>query len=118
MRSNHTEQVCPKCQSKDISFSTALEENRGAGESCFLSYIVMVLLLFIPVLGWVLLFAMFNEKRKPVSVTYALCSKYGYGWKLKQTAKKKNRKLITVSVLLIVIVAMAVQFYFMGKYKG
>ena len=110
------EQVCPKCKSKDISFSTVLEEKRGAGEGCFLSYIVMVLLLFIPVLGWILLFAMFNEKRKPVPVTYALCSKCGYSWKL--TAKKKNRKLIAVSVLLIVIVAMVVQFYFMGKYQG
>ena len=112
------EQVCPKCKSKDISFSTALEEKRGAGEGCFLSFIVMVLLLFIPVLGWILLFAMFNEKRKPVPVTYALCSKCGYSWKLKQIAKKKNRKLIAVSVLLIVFVAVAVQFYFMGKYQG
>ena len=110
------EQVCPKCKGKNISFSTALEENRGIGEGCFLSYIVMVLLLFIPVLGWILLFAMFNEKRKPMPVTYALCSKCGYSWKL--TAKKKNRKLIAVSVLLIVIVAMAVQLYFMGKYQG
>ena len=110
------EQVCPKCKSKDISFSTAMEEKRGAGEGCFLSYIVMVLLLFIPVLGWILLFAMFNEKKKPVPVIYALCSKCGYSWKL--TAKKKNRKLIAVSVLLIVIAAMAVQFYFMGKYMG
>ena len=110
------EQVCPKCKGKDISFSTALEENRSAGEGCFLSYIVMVLLLFIPVLGWILLFAMFNEKRKPMPVTYALCSKCGYSWKL--TAKKKNRKLIAVSVLLIVIVAVAFQFYFMGKYQG
>ena len=109
---------CPKCKSNDISFSTALEENHGAGEGCFLSYIVMILLLFIPVLGWILLFAVFTEKRKPVPVTYALCSKCGYSWKLKQIAKKKNRKLIAVSVLLIVIVAMAVQFYFMGKYQG
>ncbi len=110
------EQGCPKCRSKDISFSTALEENRDVGEGCFLSYIVMVLLLFIPVLGWILLFAMFNEKRKPVPINYAICSKCGYSWKL--TAKKKNRKLIAVSVLLIVIVAMAVQFYLMGKYQG
>ena len=109
------EKICPKCKSKNISFSTVFEEeNQGAG--CFLSYIVMVLLLFIPVLGWILLFAIFNEKRKPVPVTYALCSKCGYSWKL--TAKKKNRKLIAVSVLLIVIVAMAVQFYFIGKYQG
>ena len=110
--------LCPKCKGKDISFSTVLEEKRGAGEGCFLSYIVMVLLLFIPVLGWILLFAMFNEKKKPVPVTYALSCKCGYSWKLKQTAKKKNRKLIAVSVLLIVIVAVAVQFYFMGKYQG
>ncbi len=56
------EKICPKCKSKNISFSTVFEEeNQGAG--CFLSYIVMVLLLFIPVLGWILLFAMFNEKK-------------------------------------------------------
>ena len=109
------EKICPKCKSKNISFSTVFEEeNQGAG--CFLSYIVMVLLLFIPVLGWILLFAIFNEKKKPVPVTYALCSKCGYSWKM--NAKKKNRKLIAVSVLLIVIVAMAVQLYFMGKYQG
>ena len=110
------EKICPKCKSKNISFSTIFEEeNQSAG--CFLSYIVMVLLLFIPVLGWILLLAIFNEKKKPMPVTYALCSKCGYSWKLKQTAKKKNRKLIAVSVLLIVIVVMAVQFYFMGKYQ-
>ena len=108
--------LCPKCKSNDISFSTASEENRGAGEGRFLSYIVMVLFLFIPVLGWGLLFAMFTEKRKPVPVTYALCSKCGYSWKM--NAKKKNRKLIAVSVLLILIVAMAVQVYLMGKYQG
>ena len=109
------EKICPKCKSKNISFSTVFEEeNQGAG--CFLSYIVMVLLLFIPVSGWILLFAMFTEKRKPVPFTYALCNKCGHSWK--QTAKKKNRKLIAVSVLLIVIVAMAVQLYFMGKYQG
>ena len=107
---------CPKCKSNDISFSTALEENRGAGEGCFLSYIVMILLLFMPVLGWILLFAMFNEKRKPVPITYAICSKCGYSWKM--NAKKKNRKLFAVSVLLIIIVAMAVQVYLMGKYQG
>ena len=110
------EQVCPKCKGTDISFSTAMEEKRGAGEGCFLCYIVMVLLLFIPVLGWILFFAVLTEKRKPVPVTYALCSKCGYSWKLR--SKKKNRKLIAVSVLLIVIVAVAVQFYFMGKYQG
>ena len=110
------EQVCPKCKSNDISFSTALEENRGAGEGCFLSYIVMILLLFIPVLGWILLFAMFNEKRKPVPINFAICSKCGYSWKM--NTKKKNRKLIAVSVLLIVIVALAVQVYLMGKYQG
>ena len=109
------EKICPKCKSKNISFSTVFEEeNQGAG--CFLSYIVMVLLLFIPVLGWILLFAMFTEKRKSVPVTYALCNKCGHSWK--QAVKKKNRKLIAVSVLLIVIVAMAVQLYFMGKYQG
>ena len=108
--------LCPKCKSNDISFSTALEDNCGAGEGCFLSYIVMVLLLFIPVLGWILLFAMFNEKRKPMPVTYSLCSKCGYSWKLR--SKKKNRKLMAVSVLLIVIVALAVQVYLMGKYQG
>ena len=108
--------LCPKCKSNDISFSTVSEENRGAGEGCFLSYIVMVLLLFIPVLGWVLLFAMFTEKRNPVPITYGICSKCGYSWKM--NAKKKNRKLIAVSVLLIIIVALTVQFYFMGKYQG
>ncbi len=59
---------------------------------------------------------MFTEKRKPVPVTYALSSKCGYSWKMNE--KKKNRKLIAVSVLLIVIVAMAVQVYLMGKYQG
>ena len=94
MRSNTMEQVCPKCKGTDISFSSALEENRGAGEGCFLSYIVMVLLLFIPVLGWILLFAMFTEKRKPVPVTYALCNKCGYSWK--QTVKKDQNSALFI----------------------
>ena len=91
--------LCPKCKSNDISFSTASEENRGAGEGRFLSYIVMVLLLFIPVLGWILLIAMFTEKKKPVPVTYALCSKCGYSeFIYRSRYQKENEAVREVSV--------------------
>ena len=110
------ENICPKCKSKNISLNTIFEEEkRKTGEGCFLGYIVMVLLIFIPVFGWLLLFAIYNEKRKSVPVTHALCVKCGYRWKLQ--TKKKNRKLFIISVLLIVFTAIAFQIYFMGKYQ-
>lgn len=84
--------ICSRCGSSNISFSVALEEKkRGSGEGCFLSSVAMILLLFIPVVGWIFLFAMFLEKKGTVSVTYALCNNCGNSWKLKQKTKNKKK---------------------------
>ena len=112
--------VCPHCGSSDISFNLAIEEKqRGSGEGCFLSYIAMVLLLFIPVLGWILLYAMFHEKKGTVRVTYALCNDCGNSWKVAQqdseNNKKTNTKFIGLLVFIILLFIFAVVFYFIGK---
>lgn len=85
--------TCSKCGSSDISFSLALEDKkRGLGEGCFLTTVVVILLLCIPVIGWILLFAMFFEKKGTVNVTYALCNNCGNSWKIEQQDSKKHKK--------------------------
>lgn len=59
----------------------------------FLSTVAVILLLCIPVVGWILLIAMFLEKKGTVNVTYALCNNCGNSWKLKQQDSKKHKKL-------------------------
>lgn len=84
--------ICSQCGSSNISFNLALEEKkRGCGEGCFLSYVAMILLIFIPIVGWIFLFAMFHEKKGTVNVTYALCNNCGNSWKLQQQDSKKHK---------------------------
>lgn len=84
--------ICPRCGSANISFNLALEEQKtGCGEGCFLSTVVVILLLCIPVIGWILLIAMFLEKKGTVNVTYALCNNCGNSWKLQQQDSKKHK---------------------------
>ncbi|MDD6490553.1 MAG: hypothetical protein PUG48_12220 [Clostridia bacterium] len=114
---------CPRCGSSNISFNLALEEKeRGSGEGCFLSYIVMVLLLFIPVLGWILLFAMFHEKKGTVRVTYALCNNCGNSWKFAQqdseNNKKTNTKFIGLLIFILLIFIATVALYSIAKSKN
>lgn len=83
--------ICPRCGSANISFNLALEEQKtGCGEGCFLSTVVVILLLCIPVIGWILLIAMFLEKKGTVNVTYALCHNCGNSWKVEQQKAKKK----------------------------
>ncbi len=115
--------TCPNCGSNNISYNLVLEEKqRGSGEGCFLSYIAMVLLLFIPVLGWILLFAMVHEKKGTVSVTYALCNDCGNSWKFAQkdngNSKKTNTKFIGLLIIILLLFIVAVALYFIAKSKG
>lgn len=109
--------TCPNCGGTGIAFNLALEPSkRSIGSGCFLSYIVFVLFLFIPVIGWILLFAMYSEKRKPVSVTYALCKNCGYNWRFAENKPKyKPSAFLIISIVLIamfVICAVALILYF------
>lgn len=86
-------QICPQCGSSNVSFNLALEEQKtGCGEGCFLSSVAVFLLLLIPVLGWILLIAMFLEKKGTINVTYALCNNCGHSWKIEQQNRKKHKK--------------------------
>lgn len=123
---NNTPTVCPRCGSTNCQFNLALEEQeRSFSEGCFLYYIAMVLLLFIPVIGWILLYAIVNEKRKRKSVTYVLCNDCGNSWKLvsdeennKLQKKKKSKRILVVLFILLLLVGVVIQFYFMAKYQG
>lgn len=112
--------VCPNCGGTSISFSLALEPTkRSTGSGCFLSYIVFVLLLFIPIIGWILLYAMATEKRKPTSVTYGLCGTCGYSWKVFEN-KPKNKPSAFFIISLILIFLLVIGFvsfiiYFKSK---
>lgn len=123
---NNAPTVCPRCGSTNCQFNFALEEQeRGTGEGCFLHYMAMVLLLFIPIIGWILLYAIVNEKRKPKSVTYALCNNCGNNWKLvsdeennKLQKKKKLRRILILIFIILLLAGAVIQFYFIAKYKG
>ena len=115
--------VCPRCGNPNISFNLAIEEKqRSSGEGCFLSYIAMVLLLFVPVLGWILLFAMFHEKKGTVRITYALCNNCGNSWKFaeqeSENNKKTNTKFIGLLIFILLLFIAAVALYFIAKSKN
>ena len=103
---NNASTVCPRCGSTNCQFNLALEEQeRSTGEGCFLYYMAIILLLFIPVIGWILLYAIVNEKRKRKSVTYVLCNNCGNSWKLVSDEEKnklqKKKELKTNSYCFI-----------------
>ena len=118
--------ACPNCGSNNISYNLALEEQgRSVGGGCFLSYIIIVFLLFISIIGWILLIAMIIEKKKTKSVTYCLCSQCGYSWKLEDEAelkrkkrKKRNKKIVISIIIVILVIGAIIEFYFMAKYRG
>lgn len=106
---NNTNKVncCPRCGSTNISYQIALQEaQRSTSEGCFLSYFIIIFLLLIPVIGWILLFLFFNERKKVENVTYALCNNCGNSWMIPKYEKPSKRKKIFKIILISVIVAL------------
>ena len=69
--------VCPKCGSGRVQVQ-AVSELRKRG--C-LSVLFYVILLCIPVIGWIALF-MLLRGRKSKTVSYAVCQDCGWRWKI------------------------------------
>lgn len=69
--------VCPKCGSENVQVQAVAETKK---RSCFAA-LLYVVLLFIPVIGWIALFMLLRGK-KSKTVSYALCQNCGNRWKV------------------------------------
>jgi transcription elongation factor Elf1 len=68
--------VCPKCKSENVSIQTVAEtQKRGC-----LTVLLYIILLCIPVIGWIALFMLLRGK-KSKTVSYAVCQSCGHKWK-------------------------------------
>lgn len=110
--------VCSRCGSSNISYNLALEEEqRSNAEGCFLGYFITIFLIFIPIIGWILLYMMFNEKRKLKNVTYAICNNCGNSWKVSsENEKQKSNKGFVIVLIIILIIALVAYYY--AVFKG
>lgn len=64
--------ICPKCRTEMQAQAVSEMRNRGC-----LTVLIYILLLCIPVIGWIALF-MLLRGRKSETVTYFVCPKCGY----------------------------------------
>lgn len=75
--------ICPKCKSENLTIQAVPEvKKRG----CF-TVLLYIILLCIPVLGWIALFCLLRGK-KSKTVSYAVCQNCGY----KIEANKLNKQ--------------------------
>lgn len=72
--------VCPKCGSQNVAVQ-AVAENQRRG--C-LSTALIIILLFIPVIGWIGVFMILRGKKQK-TVSYALCQNCGHRWDVNNT---------------------------------
>lgn len=69
--------ICPKCKSENVILQPVAEtKKRGC-----LAVLLYIILLFIPVIGWIALF-MLLRGRKSSTITYAVCQQCGNRWKV------------------------------------
>lgn len=69
--------ICPKCASTQVQVQ-AISQLKQRG--CF-TVILYLILLCIPVLGWIVLFSLLRG-RKSKTVSYAVCQSCGNSWKV------------------------------------
>jgi predicted nucleic-acid-binding Zn-ribbon protein len=67
--------LCPRCGS-DNTFIQQVDAGKGAG-----FVILMIILLFIPIIGWIALAALLISKNK--TQTKATCQQCAYSWRLR-----------------------------------
>lgn len=78
---------CPKCQCENVNINTAVELKQKSKKGCaywlFVGWWLEPMLWFFLTLPKLIVF-LFGNKKKTVSqtVTYAVCQKCGYRWKI------------------------------------
>ena len=70
--------TCPRCGSHNVNLSAVAEQQK---RGC-LSVLLIIILLFIPIIGWIAIF-MLLRGRKSETVTYAICQSCGNRWEVK-----------------------------------
>lgn len=69
--------VCPKCGSGDVLVQAVAEQKK---RGCLMT-LVYIVLLFVPVIGWIALFFLIRGKKSQTK-TYAVCQVCGARWKV------------------------------------
>ena len=67
---------CPACRSANVQVQAVAETKK---RGCF-SVLLIIILLFIPVFGWIALFMLLRGKKSKTNV-YAICQNCGKKWK-------------------------------------
>jgi len=65
--------LCKKCSAEMQMQTVSQTKKRGV-----LTILFYIVLLFIPVVGWIALFALLAGSRKQEAVTFAVCPRCGY----------------------------------------
>lgn len=65
--------VCPKCGSEMEAQMITETKRRG-----FITILIYIILLFIPIIGWIALFKLLGGSRKTHTVSYLFCKQCGY----------------------------------------
>ena len=64
---------CKRCN-EEMQMQTATQTKKRG----FFTILLYIILLFIPVVGWIALFALLAGSRKQEAVTFAVCPRCGY----------------------------------------
>ena len=108
---------CPVCGSTNITFNMGTEEvKEGCVSGCLFSYIWIIILLLIPIVGWIILIIKLRDK-KIDSVTYAVCQNCGNSWvaqnKNAERRKKQNRGCVIAVVVFLLVYILAFILYYL-----
>lgn len=98
---------CPRCKNNDnISFFVELQ----SGKLGSLMSIALLILSFIPVIGWfALYYSIANTSvRKMDYVTYAMCNKCGNTWLWENKAADRRKKIAKVCSLIYIILTIVI----------
>ncbi len=80
--------ICPNCNSNQATVTPVVEKDK---RGCF-GTLLLIILAFIPVLGWIALF-MILRGRKTTTRMYAACQNCGYTWTYKPGSERPRQSM-------------------------